>query len=347
MPAADTNPLMKVFLFLRDPQETLDAGFDRIKVEKSEDRGVTWVEMTDVDTRLIIYAGKYNYYFLDPDGDAAFLYRAVLSAVDGTPADVPQSPQQAINVDFEMILTVDELKNIYLFGVDLTNDEGTPYPDELYAHYIRAAISQTEMELDINLTPRRFDERHDFYRADWNAFAFLSLRQRPALTIERLAIEYPNNQTVIEFPEEWIRLDKHGAQIQIYPGNGIATNAFISTGGGFLPLIYGGADFIPGLIHVEYFAGLELGDALRIPNLKEVVGKRASNGPLNIAGDLVAGAGLQGFSIGIDGLSRSVTTSNSSTNAGYGARLLDYSRTLKDDIKMLKRYFGGARMTAV
>lgn len=343
-----TTPLytMKVFLYLRDPAGTLVAGFDRIKVERSKDRGVTWTEITKEATRLIVEASRYNYYFVDDAAETTFLYRAVLSAVDGSPADVVQPPQQALDTSYEAVLTVEQLKQAFLFGIDLTNDDDDPFPDEMFALYLQAAMAQTEMELDINLVPKFFDQFYDFYRRDYENFCFVQLKEKPLISIEKVSLEL-GGQTIITFDNAWVKPDLHGASFQIYPGNSAIGSSFITQGGGYLPFIFGMNDYLPNLIHVQYFAGLGLGDARYLPLLREVVGKRAARGPLNTAGDLIAGAGIGSQSIGIDGLSRSVTTTNSSSMSGFGGRITMWDKEVAGAMKTLRRYFGGLKMTAV
>jgi hypothetical protein len=339
---------MKVFFFASDPAGLLTALYDRIRIEQSDDQGATWTALTDASTHLRIEAGKYNYWFIvDGLADSTSSFRAVLtSTAPVPPADVPQTPSQAIDTSFEAVLTIEQLKAIYLYGVDLTEDHGLPYPDELYAHYIRAAISQVEFELDMKLLPTKIvAERHDFYRRDYESFVYGRVKYYPAISIDKVALRYPNGATVIEFPPEWINADLEAGQFQVYPANGVYTNAFISAGGGYLPLIYGGANFLPGLIQVDYVAGFPLG---RIPpTLVELVGMHSSFGPFNTAGDLIAGAGIATKSLSIDGLSESVGTTSSATNAGYGARLLIYRQRIRDLTPTLRRYYKGLRLTAV
>jgi hypothetical protein len=58
--------------------------------------------------------------------------------------------------------------------------------------------------------------------------------------------------------------------------------------------------------------------------------------PLNIAGDLIAGAGVASQSISIDSLSQSLATTASATSAGYGARLIAFNDELKKVTKTLR-----------
>jgi hypothetical protein len=82
-------------------------------------------------------------------------------------------------------------------------------------------------------------------------------------------------------------------------------------------------------------------------DLKELVGKIASFPALNIAGDLLGGAGIASQSISIDGLSQNFNTTSSATNAGYGARLIQYRQEIKDWVPTMQKYFHGVKIMAV
>jgi hypothetical protein len=71
---------------------------------------------------------------------------------------------------------------------------------------------------------------------------------------------------------------------------------------------------------------------------------KASMGALNIAGDLIAGAGIATKSLSMDGLSQSISTTASATNAGYGARILQYNKEIDERMKNLRNYYLGIQM---
>tara|TARA_R110000824_G_scaffold355998_1_gene543213 strand:- start:291 stop:521 length:231 start_codon:yes stop_codon:yes gene_type:complete len=74
----------------------------------------------------------------------------------------------------------------------------------------------------------------------------------------------------------------------------------------------------------------------------------ASIGVFDIAGDLVAGAGIASLSISVPGLSQSIGTTSSATNSGYGARIKSYQEQIKKALPNLRRFYGkGTRMTVV
>jgi len=68
-------------------------------------------------------------------------------------------------------------------------------------------------------------------------------------------------------------------------------------------------------------------------DLRHLIGLRAAIHPLTIAGDLVLGAGVASRSIGMDGLSQSITTTKSGAQGGaFAARIKSYK---EEDIQVL------------
>ena len=71
-------------------------------------------------------------------------------------------------------------------------------------------------------------------------------------------------------------------------------------------------------------------------NIKQAIGQIAAMLPLDIAGDLIAGAGIASSSIGMDGISQSIATTSSATNAGYGSRIIQFRKELEDALPILR-----------
>ena len=82
-------------------------------------------------------------------------------------------------------------------------------------------------------------------------------------------------------------------------------------------------------------------------DLINLTGKLATFGPLGIAGDLILGAGIAAQSIGVDGLSQSISSTSSATNAGYGARIIQYQKEIAETVKRLKLVYDEIRMVVV
>lgn len=328
-----------------DRLEDVLQNFDRIKVYRST-TGVSgpFTEITagpPANTRIPLVPGTVVYNFDDPTGDAAYYY-TVSYFNSTTLAESSQSEPQPGARDTALdVISVDELKNIYLFGVDLTNDAGEEYPTILFEWYIKSAVRWLETKLDINITPHIYTaEKHDFYREDYYRHIFLKVDHVPILNedaVDRIQLILPTNQPIIDFNKEWFNVVPESGQINIIPGNTQTSTIVLGAGGQWLPFIYNTAKFIPNAFHIDYTAGWAKG---AVPaEIRHAVGMVASYGPLNIAGDLLGGAGIASQSISLDGLSQSFNTTSSATNAGYGARILQYSKELKDMLPQLRRKY--------
>ena len=362
---------------ITDVNDQIAAGFDQIKVERSTTViGGPFAEISTAITsspqaRINLVQNRTEYTFEDPDGSTEYFYRFVIfdstNSIDGfTSAAAPGAVDPALE-----ICSVEELKTFYLFGVDLTNDRGEPYPDSLFAHYIKSAVDWLEHRLMIRIRPLTIDEeRQDYYRPDYDKYIWIELNNFPVIEVSEVKLVLPGEQVVQVFEREWIHIQRESGQLQLVPGTGTAGSILLGASGAWLPLIYGNNKFIPDVFRVKYKAGfgkpspgaLDVTPGAfpgspvsnsdptleQVPaKLKEVIGKMASIGPFNIAGDLLGGAGIASQSLSIDGLSQSFNTTSSATNAGYGARILQYQKELKEEIPQLLRYYNGLRLRAI
>lgn len=316
--------------------------FDTLKLFRSTDGDDgPFVELTTVATRLKLEAGRRDYEFIDDAGDAAYYYRSSFFH-SGSGKESSQSDVHVGDEDPALQLcSVDFLKTNYLFGLDLTNDQGEPFPDSMFEHYIRAAFSWAEKALDVVILPKTFDEEtHDYYRQDYQNHLWVQLDHYPVLSVEHVRMVLPPEQEVHKFTGDWLHVDDHSGQITVIPGSGAAGTVALRPNGWWLPLFRGQGDFVPDVFRVKYKAGMSEPPDI----LLDLIAKKACFGVLNIAGDITVGSGIAAQSLSIDGLSQSVTTSNSSTNAGFGARLIQYAKELKQDVQVVRRHFKGMQM---
>lgn len=320
------------------------AVFDQIKIYRSVD-GLTgtYVELTTPSTRIPMQSGTMVYEFRDTNGDAEYYYKVSYynstSGLESSKSDAQKGEgDPALDV-----ISVSELKTNYLFGLDLTDDTGTEYPDSLYEWFIRSAVSWIEIRLDMPLRPKIIDEeKHDFVPEDYRNFMLLHLCEYPVIAVDEIKLVLPGSTEEQVFDSSWIQLRKDSGVVHIIPGTGGVSSILLGAGAAWVPWMRIYARFVPDAFRVKYTAGFERGQIP--PVLKDLVGKVASFGPLNIAGDLLGGAGIASQAIGIDGLSQSFNTTSSATNAGYGARLLQYSKEVKTVLPTLQKYFKGIRM---
>lgn len=244
-------------------------------------------------------------------------------------------------------ISVQKIKDNYLFGINLTDANGNPLPDGLFVHYVNAAIDYLQNLLDIVISESEFTERHDYIRNDYQNWGFIQLDHKPVKEIKRLTLMY-GNQRSVEIPLDWIQLDKLSGQITLFPSAGSANSLIIGQTG----MLFGFQsqwDYAPQLWEVEYTAGIDENDKnMPFELLKEAVSKRASCGILNVWGDLIIGAGIASQSVSIDGVSQSIGTTQSAMYGGASARVQEYTNDLNDRIlPILRQKFGGIRMIVV
>lgn len=242
-----------------------------------------------------------------------------------------------------LIITPQEVKNLFLFGVSLTNDDGDPFPDEMFEFYIRSAQGWLETELGgIILCEREIEEYRDYHATDYQSFGFIKLHKFPVQSVSEISAQYPLSKDRLTFDPSWYRTESVGAQTNLVPTSGTFSSIVMGQNGGFLPLLHSGNAYIPHFWKIKYKAGFKKEE---FPfNLKELIGMKAAMGPLNIAGDLIAGAGIASKSVSLDGLSQSLSTTASATNSGYASRIIQYNQEIKKRLENLKNYYIGISM---
>lgn len=321
-----------------------EAGFRRVAVERSRDGGLSWQEITKPSDRPLIESAQSVVKYYDRRGDPNFLYRFRYAGVfeHGEELSAPSAAIPGVGLATSGVLTPEQLRSRYFFGVDLTNDKGEPLPDAVWEHNVLSAIRWMEHQIDVPILPSSFVEKHDYYRSDYSAYAMVKLDNCPVLSVESFRVQYPSGQSVIEFPLQWLRLNNVEGQIQIVPTAGTLSQVLVGAGGSFLPAIYGGLSYLPQLFEVSYTAGFAIGQVPR--NIVDIIGLVAMTIPLGMFGDLVAGAGIANLSLGMDGLSQSIGTTASAENTAYGARIKEAAQVVKQQIPLLRRYYKGMRL---
>lgn len=235
-------------------------------------------------------------------------------------------------------LTVDYIKRIYLFGINLADIYGNAMSDELLQHYIDSAIAQTEKKFQILLKTTEIEnEAHDHYSNDYSNWGYMQLHYKPVQKVNKMSMSFAESR-LMDIPVDWIRVDKMSGQIQLFPSAGTSGSLMIlGDGGSFMPFISRSYAYAPQLWRLSYTCGFD-----EIPaDLIEYVCKKACIGILEIWGDLIIGAGIANQTISIDGLSQSIGTTQSPEFAGAGARIKSYRDDIKDlDQTLASAYLG-------
>lgn len=235
----------------------------------------------------------------------------------------------------ESFITVAQLKERYLFGIDLKDGNGNEMPDSVIQHYIDSAVSFLEHKLDIVIFPTEFQEQYDYRAVDYTHFNFLSTKKRPVAEVLELKAKFPNNVELVSYPKEWFVLEKEAGQIQLSPVEGTFSGLIITQGGSYIPLIYGSREYWPHLFQLKYKAGF---DADCIPTIiNEMIGLQASIRLFDIFGDLLIAPGIVNENVSIDG----AATGKSKNVAGFKTRIDSYKESLKDYMDTVKKFYSG------
>jgi len=300
-------------------------------------------------------------------------------------------------------LTPGWLKTKFLLGVDLTLDDGSPYPDDIYTQAIKASIAYLEHELGIIIDPFKVaKERHDAYEPYRSGFWPFRLDFRPVVSIDKIQVRFGSFEAA-EIPTSWAQLvsPEHG-QIHLIPSEQGLNSSYSFRSG--IPLITGDVlqplRYVPGYFQFSYTAGFPIvTGALEIPigtqagdeisvifetimntrcvveisgisgvtlssvghegfsvkadvdilagatgtyaastipdDIKQAIGYKAALLPLDVAGDLIAGAGIATLSVGMDNIHHSLGTTASATNCLHPDTRIALSNGTTPTIKSL------------
>ena len=241
----------------------------------------------------------------------------------------------------ERVVTADEVRNTWCFGLPLTKSDGSAMPDTDIEAFIDVATVEVERRLGIFLRPTKIkcnptEEDTDYDLAEppydydlerYRAWGFVQLRQYPIVSVERVRLVLPNNKTVVDFKHDWIKVNPKSGHVRLVPYAGDPSVMTIAGAAGTsFPLLTGQfARNFPHAIWIDYTAGLT-----EVPHdIQAVVAKLAAIDVLGIAGDAIL-AGVASVSTSVDGLSESFSTTASATNATYGARVLQLRGEIAD-----------------
>lgn len=251
-----------------------------------------------------------------------------------------------------MLFSPAEIFSLYLYGITIQGGDGTSFSNESMRFYIEAAQREVESFFNLRLV-RQFiyKEKLTFYRADyWQSFPIL-FTNYPVNEPVSLTGRF-NNLEQISYPTQWLTNHQNSyglfqRRVSIVPtGSAVATaNAEVILSG--LTTQLGSQHFrmIPDYWDLQYITGFDI-DEMPM-DLINLTGKLATFGPLNIAGDLILGAGIASQSLGVDGLSQGISSTSSATNAGYGARLITYEKEIKETVKRIKLVYDEIKMGVV
>lgn len=251
-----------------------------------------------------------------------------------------------------MMFNPTEIFSLYLYGIKIQAGDGTAFSSESMRFYIQAAQKEVENYFNLKLMLQFIgQEKLTYYRADyWQSFPIL-FTNYPVNKPISLTGRY-NNIEQISYPTQWLTTHQNSygmykRRVSIVPTGSASAmaNAEVILSGITTQLGSQHFRMIPDYFDIQYITGFDIENFPM--DLINLVGMLACFGPLNIAGDLILGAGIASQSLGVDGLSQSISSTSSATNAGYGARIIQYQKEITETVKRIKLVYDEIKMSVV
>jgi hypothetical protein len=217
---------------------------------------------------------------------------------------------------YEPMLTVQQLKDRYLFGIPLVSMLPDPVTkkraeltDEMLKDRIRIACSTVELELGIFITPVEITRRLPFDRAEYRQLGFFRLPDAPVLKVTSLKVTTADSTPVYTVPNEWVDPGQlKMGQVNIIPlmpafiGQGGTLPSFDAGGAAWLSIL-GQSGWVPSYWQMVYIAGMEEGAIPVMVN--ELVGIVAAIDTLAL---LAATNRIASYGLSLDAASQNVNS---------------------------------------
>jgi hypothetical protein len=258
--------------------------------------------------------------------------------------------------EWGQLLTADDMRYTFLFGVDLTATNGQEATDAQLETVVDFAQAEFERYLgidirkrvrktkpDSSLTRARYwregvdytdiEAPYDFDGDVWSTgFGFTQMRHRPIISIEAAKLYSAVETVVIDMEnDDWVRLNEEYGQVWFYPKRGSGSLSHGPFLGGYGEVLSRFRGHYPQGVWVDYTTGYVNSDFVP-DDLRYVVARLAAIGLLQWVGDGLL-AGFSSSSISLDGLSESFSSTQSATSAYFGARIKSYHDEIKEWLK--------------
>lgn len=267
-------------------------------------------------------------------------------------------PQVSFKIKYKknegLIISPEELLALYFYGINITANDGTEMDLETVKFYIKSAQKELESYVQIKLFPTLVSETLGYYRKDYFG-TYPSFQTKYPVKQAYTLIGLLNNSAQIIYPSAWFKTHRddpdgdYAKYVTLVPsglGAGTATgNAEVILTGVSGQYGFQRHYMIPEYWDMQYLTGYSYDN---LPyDIVNVVGKWASIGIFAILGDLIIGAGIASLNLSIDGLSEGISTTSSATNSGFGARIIQYQKEVKETLNRIKGRYRGINLVSM
>jgi hypothetical protein len=250
-----------------------------------------------------------------------------------------------------LVMSPQELLTLYFYGISIQSRDGTQLSYDTIKYNIKVAQEEVEKFLEIRLNIKFIEQTCDYFRDDyWNKFPIIrtKLPVRKPLSLVGLL----NGIEQIRYPNDWLSCKKDNEEMYFKKIHIIPTGSISGSSGSVLlsgiTAYYGMTSFndIPNYFTVQYLTGFSVEHTPT--DIIDLIGKYAAIRLFHIAGDIVLGqGGLTSISLGVDGLSQSISTAANSSGSAYGARIKGYLADVDVYLKRLKNFYKGINFTSL
>lgn len=335
--------VVSLTLTVTDPDEVM-ALYDAIAVYRSTtgEQG-DYSLLTDAASAVRLRTGVTSYAFNDYDGDAKWFYRSAYVNTSSGLSSPLSDPFGGGEDPLLNVLSVQELKDRYLFAIDLADKDGNPIPDSVFVGYIKSALSWVSSALDLVLVPTVvMNERRDYTASHSQQYLWVNLSKRPVQSVQAFRLRVPGS-SALTFPADWIEVQPNTGVVEVVPQSSLQVNVSTTTITPFYSqqFLLSTRRRIPNALEVDYLAGFPAG---QVPfDILEVVGKQAAIGLLRIAGNILLAPGVGSQSIGIDGLSQSVQLTKGGSGA-FSGMVAEFQQDIAGALPLLRTRYNGINL---
>lgn len=251
-----------------------------------------------------------------------------------------------------LVISPEELQVLYFYGISTKSKDGSEISSDTIKAHIKFAQQELEKYLEIRFNKQFVEHTNNYFKDDyWGGFPILPVKLPVAKPLS--FIGYLNGIEQIKFPLDWVNVKKdsegnYAKKLHLIPTGSTtskANNDMILTGiTAYLGLMSYGS--VANYFTVQYLTGYNYED---IPlDLLNIVGKLSAISVFTILGDIPLGTpGITGLSLGMDGLSQSFTTTLSSGNHAFSARVKQYSDEVNASLGRMKKFYKSVNFIAV
>ena len=271
------------------------------------------------------------------------------------------NPELTTYNGFGSLVTADEIRDNYMFGLNLVSVDGLVITDDQINNWIENAIGILERDINMTLVKKQiyhrpailngvpevrselqglvedidfeYEDPYDFDKKNYNEYIFIKLRKRPILELQKCEFRDLMGNLIADITT-WQKVNHQMGSVEFFPYTGALFALPLFVGGSFLlSTSKYNYDNYPDAYFLDYTAGFPsaLSVKKRYPELLQVVGYLTA---ILVMIEMGEGrlSGIASSSLSLDGISESFTSTASAENSQLSAKM-------KNAVDFLKQFW--------